>query len=44
MLADEVALDAAYHGPDGLLAGLRPGTVAVDSGEDDITAVAAYCD
>jgi 3-hydroxyisobutyrate dehydrogenase-like beta-hydroxyacid dehydrogenase/2-polyprenyl-6-methoxyphenol hydroxylase-like FAD-dependent oxidoreductase len=32
MLADEVALDAVYHGPEGLLAGLRPGTVAVDMG------------
>ncbi|MBO3750135.1 NAD(P)-dependent oxidoreductase [Streptosporangiaceae bacterium NEAU-GS5] len=32
MLADEAALRAAYDGPDGVLAGLRPGSVAVDMG------------
>jgi len=31
MLADEAAVDAVYGGPDGLLAGARPGNVLVDS-------------
>ncbi|AKS36574.1 hypothetical protein AFA91_23205 [Mycolicibacterium goodii] len=32
MLADERALRAVYEGPDGLLAGWSPGTIAVDMG------------
>jgi 3-hydroxyisobutyrate dehydrogenase/2-hydroxy-3-oxopropionate reductase len=31
MLADEAAVEAAWSGPDGLLAGARPGSVLVDS-------------
>jgi 3-hydroxyisobutyrate dehydrogenase-like beta-hydroxyacid dehydrogenase len=31
MLADGAAVDAVYGGPDGLVAGARPGTVLVDS-------------
>lgn len=31
MLADGAAVDAVYDGPDGLIAGARPGTVLVDS-------------
>ncbi|MFN8517788.1 MAG: NAD(P)-dependent oxidoreductase [Chloroflexota bacterium] len=31
MLADEAAVDALYRGPDGVLAGIRPGGVAIDS-------------
>jgi 3-hydroxyisobutyrate dehydrogenase len=52
MLADEVALDEVYHGPDGVLAGLRPGAVAVDMGTSgpevigtlapEVTAVGAF--
>jgi 3-hydroxyisobutyrate dehydrogenase-like beta-hydroxyacid dehydrogenase len=30
-LADDAALDAAYRGPDGLVAGLRPGAVVVET-------------
>jgi 3-hydroxyisobutyrate dehydrogenase/2-hydroxy-3-oxopropionate reductase len=31
MLADGAAVDAVYEGPDGLIAGVRPGAVLVDS-------------
>lgn len=31
MVADEAAVDALYRGPDGVLAGLRDGAVAIDS-------------
>jgi 3-hydroxyisobutyrate dehydrogenase-like beta-hydroxyacid dehydrogenase len=31
MLADGAAVDAVYEGPDGLIAGVRPGSVLVDS-------------
>lgn len=31
MLADSAAVDAVYEGPDGLIAGARPGSVLVDS-------------
>jgi 3-hydroxyisobutyrate dehydrogenase/2-hydroxy-3-oxopropionate reductase len=31
MVADGAAVEALYRGPDGVLAGLRPGTVALDS-------------
>jgi 3-hydroxyisobutyrate dehydrogenase-like beta-hydroxyacid dehydrogenase len=31
MLADGAAVDAVYSGPDGLVAGARPGTILVDS-------------
>ena len=31
MLADGPAVDAVYDGPDGLIAGVRPGSVLVDS-------------
>lgn len=41
MLADEIALDAVYLGPDGILAGLRPGTVAVDMGTSGPAAISA---
>jgi 3-hydroxyisobutyrate dehydrogenase/2-hydroxy-3-oxopropionate reductase len=41
MLADGGVLDAVYHGPDGVLAGLRPGTVAVDMGTSGPGAISA---
>jgi 3-hydroxyisobutyrate dehydrogenase/2-hydroxy-3-oxopropionate reductase len=31
MVADGAAVDALYRGPDGVLAGIRPGAVALDS-------------
>jgi 3-hydroxyisobutyrate dehydrogenase-like beta-hydroxyacid dehydrogenase len=41
MLADDAALDAVYHGPDGVLAGLRPGAVAIDMGTSGPTTIRA---
>lgn len=40
MLADADALGAVCHGPDGLLAGLRPGAVLVDMGTTGPQAIA----
>ena len=39
-LADDAAVRAVYEGPDGLIAGLRPGSVAVDMSTIDPTTVA----
>ncbi len=41
MLADESALRAVCHGPEGVLAGLRPGAVLVDMGTSGPDAIAA---
>jgi 3-hydroxyisobutyrate dehydrogenase-like beta-hydroxyacid dehydrogenase len=41
MLTDDTALGAVYHGPDGVLAGLRPGTIAVDMGTSGPAAISA---
>jgi 3-hydroxyisobutyrate dehydrogenase-like beta-hydroxyacid dehydrogenase len=40
-LADDAAVEAAYRGPDGVAAGLRPGTVALESSTIDPRTVRA---
>lgn len=40
-LADDRAVEAAYRGPDGLVAGLRPGTVVADTSTVDPATVGA---
>jgi 3-hydroxyisobutyrate dehydrogenase-like beta-hydroxyacid dehydrogenase len=41
MLADDDALKSVYHGPNGILAGLTPGMVAVEMGTSSPATVAA---
>lgn len=44
MLADEAAVDAVFAGPDGLLAGARPGNVLIDTSTVPPATIRAHAD
>ncbi|MEE8271928.1 MAG: NAD(P)-dependent oxidoreductase [Alphaproteobacteria bacterium] len=44
MLLDTPAVDAVLHGPDGVLAGLRPGALVIDMGTTEVPATRRFAD
>lgn len=42
MVADTAAVEAVLHGPDGVLAGLTPGTLVIDMGTTAVTPTRAF--